>query len=84
MVVSACASGVFVAAQTRQLRAHIQVEERVVNRREINAEEVLDNWSDLESDESDFSGDESENEREESSDQEDDDSRQSWRDVPGL
>ena len=70
---------------TRQLRAHETGRERVGNGREMNAEEVLDNWSDIESEDSDVSSDdESGEEREDASDEEDDDNRQTWREATGL
>ena len=50
----------------------------------MNTEEVLDNWSDIESGDSDVSSDESEDEREESSDDEDDVNSQTWREATGT
>ena len=71
------------------MRIYYTSSESGSKRRAMNADKVLDNWSDIESDDSDISSSKGENaEREserESSEQDDvDDSRQSWREVPGL
>ena len=50
----------------------------------MNTEEVLDNWSDIESGDSDVSSGESEDAREESSDDEDDVDSQTWREATGT
>ena len=49
----------------------------------MNAEEVLDNWTDIESDDSDGSEEERENDTEESGEEFGEDG-QTWREVPGL
>ena len=80
------AGGIFAAAKYKTAACHYKC---IVNAKDMDADTVLDNWSDIESDESDVSSEgdeeseESVEESEESSDDEED-TLDSWKEVPGL
>ena len=58
----------------------------VVNTTEMDAQEVIQNWSDIENDDSEVSSESESEESEESSDSSsaEEDSPEGWREIPGL
>ena len=80
------ASGTFAAANYKTLRMRYNtIVVHVVNTvKTMDASEVLENWSDFESEDSEVSSEESEDEESSVEDPEVPVSSQSWREVPGL